>query len=328
MTAPAAKRGPIRSGATALGLLATPLNSQILRHLLEGPATALELTQATASPPRSTMRIYLRTLMGVHAIVRSAGDAPGSAEFSITPAGEELLRVTGPMREWLSAAPDGPIEFGTPAAKNAIRALADGWSSALVRALATRTLSLTELARLIPKLSYPALERRLSAMRMVGLIEAHNEEGRSTPFRATQWLRRAVFTLTAASEWERECIPELTPPIGRLDVEAAFLLAVPLIEVPPDLSAKVRLAVEIQRGSSPVFAGVVICVEAGKVTSCTPGVIGEAEGWVSGRPRSWLRRINLGEEDHLELGGDAIAGRAVLDALGKLAADRSLGEGR
>ena len=238
MTVPAAKRGPIRSGATALGLLAAPLNLQILRALREGSGTVLELSQATASPPRSTMRIYLRTLMGVHAIERAASDrAHGSAEFAITAAGEALLRVSTPLEAWLRGAPEGPIELGTPAARNAIRALADGWSASLVRALATRTFSLTELARLIPKLTYPAIERRLSAMRMVGLIEPHKEEGRATPYRATPWLRRAVFTVTAASEWERECIPELTPPIGRLDVEAAFLLPIPVIELPNDLTA-------------------------------------------------------------------------------------------
>ncbi|HET7120896.1 MAG TPA: hypothetical protein VFI17_06550 [Solirubrobacterales bacterium] len=305
-------------------MLAAPLNLQILQALEEGPRTSIELSQATASPPRSTMRLYLRTLMGVDAIERSPSrHLHGSAAFSITPVGQALLRVTEPLGEWLSGAPGGPVELGTPAAKSIIKALAEGWSSAVIRALAARTLPLTELDRLIPKLSYPALERRLSALRMVGLIAVHREDGRGTPYRVTPWLRHSVFTLTAASEWERECIPELTPPIGRLDVEAAFLLAVPLIQLPTDVTAKVRLAVEVQRGSSPVFAGVLVGVEDGEVTYCTPQVGGEAEGWIAGTPRSWLRQINHGEEDHLEVGGDVSAARSVLDALERASGDRS-----
>jgi DNA-binding HxlR family transcriptional regulator len=320
MSAPAGKRD-IRSGAIALEILAAPLNLQILKGLENASLSVVELSQAIGSPPKSTMRIYLRTLGGVDTVSRARrSEFQGSAEYSITPAGRALLTVTEQLQAWLNSAPRGPIELGTLAARNAIRALADGWSAALVRALAGKTLSLTELDRLIPKLSYPALERRLTAMRMVGLIEANKQNGRSTPYRVTPWLQRAVLAITAASEWEREWIPDLAPPIGRLDIEAAFLLAIPMLELPTDLTGKVRLAVEVQRGASPVFAGVLLAVEGGEVISCTPGVGGDAEGWISGAPRSWLRRINLGEEDHLEVGGDGGAARAVLGALEGMAA--------
>ncbi|HEX6455730.1 MAG TPA: hypothetical protein VF009_04335 [Solirubrobacterales bacterium] len=280
-----------------------------------------DLRGAIGSPPPSTARIYLQTLRKVKAVdVGRKEGFQGSAEYSLTDGGRGLLEVADVLQTWLSASPRGPIELGTPAARNAIKALIDGWSSNITRALSARALALTEMSRLIPKISYPALERRLTAMRSVGLIEAHKEDGRATPYRPTDWLRRSVAVFSSASEWERECIPELTSPIGRLDVEAAFLLAVPLMELPPDLSGKVRLAVEIQRGVSPIFAGVLVCIEDGEVTSCVPGPDGEAEAWISGAPRSWLRRLNRGEEDHLEVGGDSHAARAVLEGLERTAA--------
>jgi hypothetical protein len=82
-----------------------------------------------------------------------------------------------------------------------------------------------------------------------------------------------------------------------------------------DVNGKVRLAVEVRRGASPVFAGVLVGVEEGEVTSCVPGLDGEAQSWISGAPRSWLRRITKGEKDHLEVGGDSPAARAVLEGL-------------
>lgn len=304
-----------RAGATALTLLSAPLNVSILRTLEEGPESVIDLRKKVGSPPQSTMRIYLRTLNGIGAVERSQeARFQGTVRYTITPGGKALLGVAETVQVWLQAAPEGPIELGSPAAKSAIKALVEGWSSNIIRVLAARPVSLTELNRLIPKLSYPSLERRLTAMRLVGLVEARRG-ARVTPYAATEWLRRAVATIISASEWEREYASELTPPLGRLDVEATFLLAIPLIVLSPDVNGEVRLAVEVQRGASPVFAGVLVRVKEGEVTSCVPGLDGEAQAWVSGAPRSWLRRISKGEKDHLEVGGDSPAARAVLEGL-------------
>jgi DNA-binding HxlR family transcriptional regulator len=318
MTTSTAK-GHTRSGATALDLLAAPLKLQILRGLEQGPESLVDLRKGIGSPPQSTMRNYVATLVDAKALERTPQPrVQGSVEFALTRPGSDLLAVAVGLQRWLDGSPGGRIELGTPPARGAVKVLGDAWSSNIVRALAAQPLSLTELARLIPRISYPALERRLTSMRLLGLVEPRKEEGRATPYHLTGWLRRAVVVLTSASEWEREYIPDTTPPIGRLDVEAAFLLAVSLMRLPPDLSGRVRLAVEIQRGASPVFAGVLVCVEDGEVTACTPGVDGEAEGWVSGAPRSWLRRMNRREDgDHLEMGGTSEVARAVLDALSR-----------
>ena len=212
MTALAAKKGATRSGATALELLAVPLNAQLLRRLEQGPVSLIELRRDAGFPPQSTTRTYLRTLEGVEVIERArAPQSNGPTLYSLTGSGHALMTVAASLQTWLAASPQGPIELETPAAKSAIKALVDGWSSSIARELAAQTLSLTELAKSIPKLSYPALEHRLTAMRLVELIEPQKKSGRSTPYRPTDWLRCAIGSLSAASEWEREHLPEVTP---------------------------------------------------------------------------------------------------------------------
>lgn len=285
-----------------------------------------DLRGEIGSPPQSTMRIYLKTLEGVQTIERNRqAQFQGSVEYSLTKAGRALLDVAGTLQTWLNSSPRGPIELGTPAARNAIRALVEGWSSNMIRALSAQPLSLTELSRLIPKISYPALERRLTALRLVGLVEPRKEDGRSTPYRPTDWLGRAVAVLTSASEWERECIPDITPPIGRLDVEAAFLLAVPLMSLPADMSGKVRLAVEVQGGSSPVHAGAILHIAEGTVESCSVRMGGDADASVSGTAMGWLRQMNGGfPRRFVEFGGDQALGEAVIVALRATALDAPL----
>jgi DNA-binding HxlR family transcriptional regulator len=310
-----------RAGAQALALLAAPLNFHILQTLEAEPKSLLDLRRAVGSPPQSTMRLYSRTLTEKGIIDRRRRtEFPASAEYSITAPGLALLGVATNLQSWLSAAPDGPLELGTPAAKSAIMALVEGWSTNAIRALAARPLSLTELNRLIPKVSYPSLERRLGAMRLAGLVEPHPGESRGTPYTLTEWLRRAVVPLTSAADWERGYPSDDAQPIGRLDVEAVFLLAIPLLRMPADFTGKIRLAVEVQGGSSPVFAGVLVCFENGKVVSCTSRLEGEVEGWASGPPDAWFKRMNGGGRDHLDIGGDNALPDALLDSLRKVAA--------
>jgi DNA-binding HxlR family transcriptional regulator len=307
-----------RSGATALSLLAAPLNVHLLQALEDGSLPLIDLRRAVGSPPQSTMRVYSRTLVELGTLERQRQAAfPGTVEYASTESGRALLAIGQILERWLQEAPVGPISLGTTASKSATKALVEGWSTNIIRALAAKPLSLTDLNRLIPRISYPSLERRLGALRLADLVEPYPGEGRGTPYRATPWLRRAIVPLAAGAWWERRYLAE-PPQIGRLDVEAAFLLAIPLIELPPEVSGKCRLAVEIQGGSSPVFAGVLICVEDGKVVSCSSRLEGEAEGWASGSASSWMRRMN-GQEADLEIGGDADLVREIVEAIRKSA---------
>lgn len=305
-----------RAGGAALSLLAAPLNFHILKTLESEPKALLDLRRAVGSPPQSTMRLYSRTLTEQGIIDRRRRtEFPGSAEYMITEAGLDLLGVANVLQDWLQVGPEEPIQLGTPSSKSATKALVEGWSTNIVRALAARPLSLTELNRLIPKVSYPSLERRLGAMRLAGLVEPHPGDGRGTPYAATKWLRRAVVPIASAAGWERQYRSKDSQPIGRLGVEAAFLLAVPLLEMPSDFSGRCRFAVEVQGGSSPVFAGVLVSFEGGRVVSCSSRLEGEVDGWAVGTPEAWLRRMSGSDQASLEVGGDGAVAEALLDSL-------------
>jgi DNA-binding HxlR family transcriptional regulator len=305
-----------RTGAKALSVLAAPLHVHTLKALRDGPQGLLELHRAVGSPPQSTMRVYTRALEELNALERRRqNEFPATAEYEITAAGEGLLKVAGVLQEWLMAAPDGPILLGSTAAKSATKALIGGWSSNIVRAVAARALSLTDLNVLIPKTSYPTLERKLSAMRSSRLVEPAPGESRGTPYGATEWLRKAVIPLTSAAAWERKFLPESTPRIGRLDVEAAFLLAVPLIELNSDAAGRCRLAVEFPGEPSPVFAGVVLGIEDGRIVSCTSRLTGDVQASASGSALAWMRQMNGGGPEQLETSGDSSLALEVTNAL-------------
>lgn len=222
-------RPPLRAGGTALTLLSNSLNLEVLRNLAEGPQPLQTLMQRLGFPPRSTMRLYLQALVELDAIVhRRRSEFPTSVEYEIAAGGRALLEVSGTLQAWLHASPAGPIELGSTAAKSAIKALVEGWGSNVVRALATRPLSLTELNFLLPRISYPSLERRLTAMRQVNLLEVHHTGGRVAPYSVTEWLRLAIAPIAAAIRWERTLAGDRAPALRRHDVEAALLLAGPL----------------------------------------------------------------------------------------------------
>ena len=307
-----------RAGAVSLSLLSAPLNVHLLRALADGPLALIDLRRAVGSPPQSTMRVYSRTMVEMGALERQRqASFPGTVEYATTESGDALLGIGDVLEEWLRQSPEGPISLGSTASKSATKALVDGWSSNIIRAIAAKPLSLTDLNRLIPRVSYPSLERRLGALRLANLVEPHPGDGRGTPYRASAWLRRAIVPLTAGAWWERRYLAN-PPLVGRLDVEAAFLLAIPTVDLPDGMNGKCRLAVELQGGSSPVFAGVLIWVEDGRVISCSSRLEGEAEGWASGSVTSWTRRMN-GTDGDLEVGGDAELARGIIDAIRKSA---------
>jgi len=306
----------MRAGGVALSLLASPLNVHILQALEQEPKALLDLRRTVGSPPQSTMRLYSRNLTEQGVVNRRRrAEFPGSADYELTESGRKLLRVAKVLEAWLGAAPSGPIALGTTASKSATKALAEGWSTNIVRAIAARPLSLTELNKVIPKVSYPSLERRLGSMRLAGLVEPQPSERRGTPYGATDWLRRAVIPVATAAAWERQYRPVGAQPIGRLGVEAVFLLSIPLLEMDSNFSGKFRLAVEVQSGSSPVFAGVLACFEGGVVVSCSSRLEGEADAWISGTPDAWLRRMSGMAQGGLEMRGDIGSAEGLLNAL-------------
>jgi DNA-binding HxlR family transcriptional regulator len=296
----------VRAGAHALSLLSVPLNVEVLLALKEEPRPLSVVRKAAGSPPPTTMRGHLRRLTELGILQRSRREEfPGTTDLTLGPAGTGLLPVISALKAWLAAAPDGQVELGTPAAKSSIKALIEGWSHSIIRAVAARPLSLTELDGLISSLTYPSLERRLAAMRDVGQLVSCQTSGRGTPYAATEWLRRGIGPLAAAALWERTQIPTDSAPIGRLDIEAAFLLAVPMLTLPPHVSGTCRLAVEIHNGRENEYAGVVIDVREGEILSCSSRLTGSTDAAVTGSTRAWLCAVSDREPGRLELAGGA-----------------------
>lgn len=307
----------MRSGGIALDLLSSPLNVHVLKALEDEDRSLTELSQAVGLPPASTLRTYLRNLVDVEALERKRDDGfPGSVSYAITPVGLKLLAVGEVLQRWLGKAPEGPILLGSPAAKSAVKALVDGWSASIVRALAARPLALTELDRLILQISYPTLERRLTAMRLVGLLQSEsNGSGRGTPYRVTRWLREAVPTLAAAVAWEQRYAPAQAPQLGRQDIEAGFLLAIPLIQLPSELTGVCRLSMEVRRGAELDFAGVTVSLEDGRLVSCVTRLDREADAWVSGTAVEWFRWVNEHDDGGIEFGGHRSLALALSNVL-------------
>lgn len=297
-------------------MLAVPLNIAILRALAETPRRLADLRLEVGSPPQTTLRKRLRSLTEIGVLERQRQDAfPGVLDYSLGPAGRELLALADALEDWLAESPEGPIPLGGEAAKNAITALAEGWTTRMVRALAARPLSLTELDELISGVSYPSLERRLAAMRVVGLVEAVRGQGRGTPYGVTGWLRRAIAPLTVAVRWERLYLRDETTPLTSRDVEAAFLLAVPLVGLPPDLSGSCRLAMEIQHGDGASMAGVLVQAREGRIISCVSRLASDPDAWVLGSAAAWLITVAEARTGRLELGGDVHLAMGFLEGL-------------
>jgi DNA-binding HxlR family transcriptional regulator len=308
----------VRAGAYALTLLSVPLNVEVLTALEDGPMALTDLRRATGSPPLSTTRKQLRTLTDLGVLERRRqSEFPGTVDYQLGRPGVELLEVARVAEAWLGSSPSGPLELGSLSAKNSIKALVDGWTSTVVRALATAPLSLTQLSRLISSLNYPSLERRLAAMRLTGQIATSDTRaGRSRPYSATPWLRAAAGPLVAATRWEQRFAAGTATPIASIDVESTFLLALPLVRAAQDLQGTARLAVELRRPDGSVTqAGVLARVEEGVVVASTSRLEGQASAWSSGTVGAWMNATITGDVDGLEIGGDCELARALIDGI-------------
>jgi DNA-binding HxlR family transcriptional regulator len=306
----------VRPGAQALTLLSSPLNVHVLTALADGPMSLPDLRRAAGSPPQTTMRKYLQSLarVGVLQRNREAG-FPGRVRYELTEVGSDLSKVADALQTWLAIAPDGGSSIGSPAAKSAIKAFVDGWSSSILRALAARPLTLTELNALIKSLNYPSLERRLAAMRFAGLVTQASSSRKGTPYAVTHWLRMGVGPLVLAADWERRHLPGRAPSLSTRDAEAIFLLSVPLMSLPDDLSGSFRFAVEVRSNSDRRLAGVRGETSRGRITFLTSQLNGGAEATAVGTPAAWLSALGTGEAASLELGGDRESVRKLLASL-------------
>jgi DNA-binding HxlR family transcriptional regulator len=150
-----------RSGGHSLSLFSRALHGLILRALADGPLRLADLRRVVGGPAQTTLRGNLDTLFSIGALEKLQGNGRANmVDNALTPMGRELLVVADAVDAWLAAAPGGPLQLESESGKASIKALVNGWDSTMLRALAVRPFTLTELDNLISAFSYPALERR------------------------------------------------------------------------------------------------------------------------------------------------------------------------
>lgn len=287
----------------------------MMQRLSDGPKRLVEL-QAEAGPvPQTTLRTHLKTLEEIGVVVKRGRErAPGVVELALGEPGEDLLDVVASVERWLALAPGGPLDYGGDAGKAALRALLGGWSSTVLRSLAERPRSLSRLAGDVRMVSYPAVERRLAALRLSGLVEACDGEGKGTPYAVTDWLRQSVGPLIAAVHWEQRRLAERAVGLAPVDVETIFLLTLPVLHLASSLNGSCLMGMQLN-GNGRDLAGVVAYVRKGKV-SCAPQVEDGTDAWAKGEPPAWIRAMLGLEIDRLDVGGRRRLARALVGALG------------
>jgi DNA-binding HxlR family transcriptional regulator len=303
---------PVRAGGTVLSLLAAPLSVPILRAHIEGPLRLPDLRERIGGAAQTTLRGQVGNLRGIGALERQVRSGmPYTVENELTPVGLGVLSVAEVVEAWLARAPQGSIPLGSESAKGAIRALIGGWGSTILRALAARPLSLTELSSVINDHSYPALERRLSAMRAARQLEPRpNGDRGAKPYGVTEWTRQAVAPIAAAGHCECKYLAESTDSLGRIDIEAIFLLSVPLVDLDVTRSGGCLLAVDTGSGGlgqpTDRLVGVHVEIERGAITTCSSRLEYDPRTWALGSTSAWVDAILEGKIERLRIGGDQV----------------------
>jgi DNA-binding HxlR family transcriptional regulator len=295
-----------RAGSRALSAFANPLHARVLRAHADGPQRLASMHKDLGWAASASVRSAVMNLRDLGALVKlETRRMPYKVENELTPAGGELLLVADIFEAWLARAPEGPIVPDSHAAKSAVKALIAGWNSTLVRALAAQPRSLTELDSLIPHINYPRLERRIAKMRVTRQVEPLPARGKSKPFAASERLRRSEAPLCAASRCELRHMNGRTAPITYVEIEAAFLLSLPLAPLPAGAEGTCLLATQTENGSATggELAGVTVEVERGTVSACVARVSSEPATWMVGGPATWLEVLIDGRYEDLRLGG-------------------------
>lgn len=229
-------------------------------------------------------------------------------------AGQSLLFVGSVLERWLRDCPDGALELG-PEAAPALSALLGGWSSTVIHALAASPPTMAEVTATIGILDSDVVDERIEEMVGAGLVEVLEEEGMEERFAATEWLRTAIAPLAAAARQELRHPLEDTAPIAALDVQTAFLLTLPLLELPEELSGTCSLAVELEEGVPGSPTGVTVRVQDGKVVSCKVGLDDAVGTWAAAAAGDWLDTVIEADTKRVRSGGKRGLARQLLHEL-------------
>lgn len=317
------------AGGTALAFLAIPRNGAILRRLSSGPRSLAEMRHEGELAPPTTVRKYLKVLEGEGLLAkRGREDFPGIVEYALTDAGADLLIVIVALEGWLNGRPKGALSFDGDAGQSAIKSLSESWSSTVLQTMAPGPISLTGLANEIRTVSYPSVERRLSSMRITGQVEASFADGNAIPYALTEWMQHSVAPLAAAVHWEQTHLPGAPQAMNRSEVDAAFLLALPLLRVESNMGGSCRMDVRMDDGEKGA-AGASAVVAKGRVVSCAVESKDLSDAWATGSQPDWATTLTSTSTRQLRFGGDLPLAKALFGDLRLLlfpAAPLSAGE--
>jgi hypothetical protein len=298
-----------RAGALTLLYLTSSMKRSVLLPLLAEAATGVQLVDELEIPdPDDPLDIsmFIDPYLVEPADPDLGPDAPIGPDTMLqpTPAGKEVPFVGLVLQQWLDHNPDGPIELG-PDAGPVLWALLSGWSSTVIHAFATGSHTASEACEAIQILDLETVESQIAAMADAGLLEAlpskADEEER---FVATEWLRLAIAPLATAARMELRYPPGDTAPIAALDVQAAFQLTLPMLELPPALVGSCALAVELDEGVLNSPAGVTARVDRGRVLSCETHLDEDAEFRASASASEWLEMVIEADLALVRAGGE------------------------
>jgi hypothetical protein len=309
-----------RAGALTLLYLVSPMQRSLLRALLAEAATGAELVDSL-EVPQPDDPAYLEIITDPYLVEPADPDREPSEPVGPdtmlrpTPAGREVPFVSDVLQRWLARRPAGPLELG-PDAGPVLWPLISGWASTVTHVFAAGPLTAEEACEAIQVLDLDTVEVRIASLTEAGQLEAlpvgADEEER---FAVTDWLRLGIAPLAAAARLELRHPPGDTAPIAAFDVEAAFLLTLPLLELPAELSGSCSLAVELDEGVAGSPAAVTAQIEGGRVVSCEVGFDEHADAWASASAAQWLDTVIEADIKLVRCGGDRALAAPVLYAL-------------
>jgi DNA-binding HxlR family transcriptional regulator len=324
--------GRLQAGGRALLVLADPVSVSILRQLASGPLESGELLDRVDFVSRSTYFERMRDLEELSLVKRTRrGDVPPVAECRLATAGERLLPVADHLDAWLARNPRGPLELGEVYATAAVKALAVAWGSTLLRWLAEKPRSLTELEQLINVFGYRKLERIVRDLVAAGLLERTVTTARPSLYGVTEWTRWAAGLLTAAMRWERDEVPKRSASVTTTEAEGVMLLGLPLIELPSPESGTCALFVDADPPQrEKILGGALVRLLDGRpvawkaVGGLEHGAADfEADCWVRGSTAAWLGTHARPFGVSFHTGGDADLAENVMAALREVGSLRS-----
>lgn len=299
---PRRRRGLVAPGGRVLAALAKSGAIGVLRELAAQSRSLKDLELALSGLSSSTLRSRLTSLVELGAVgKREVSRMPRRVENELTVAGRDLLFVIDVLEAWLAFSPRGPLALAGDSGRGVTTALSAGWDAGVVQALAVGPRWVTDLSDALEGMTYPSLERRLTAMRNAGQVERVEGGYPRVRYGATEWLRRAVGVLFAAMRWEWAHLESPANAAGPGDLRSALELAVPLVQLGEGVSGRCRLAGVADEGGDEDGFETSLQIVAGSAEIAVGPEPAGAD--VQGSLGAWFDALVLGESGGLEVAG-------------------------